>query len=143
MAKLKYDKMEHISDVPLFARLNQKQLRRVARHVDEVTVPAGRVLSREERPGGKELLIVVEGELEIKRRGKVLAAVGPGGVVGEMSLIDKQPYSATVTATEESTLLVISPRSFQQLLNEVPEVKDKILLVLVERLRAADESLTG
>jgi CRP-like cAMP-binding protein len=58
-----------------------------------------------------------------------------------MSLIDHQPHSATVSAASASTLLVIDARSFRPLLDDLPGIKDEIMLTLVERLWAADERL--
>jgi CRP-like cAMP-binding protein len=134
--------MEDIRSVPLFAQLSQKQLRLLSKHTDEVTVSKGYVFAHEERGGGRELLVVVEGKLTVERAGKQLATLGPGDVVGEMSLIDGKPYSATVSATTDATVLVIGGRSFRQLLDELPSMRDGIMRVLVQRLRLADERLT-
>lgn len=134
-------KMQHIQSVPLFKRLNKKQLERVARHADEVTVPAGKVLSHEGRSGGRELLIIIEGKLTVERGAVTLATLGPGEFVGEMSLLDGEPYSATVTAETDAVLLVIGRPAFKPMLDDIPGFKDNILLALVQRLRAADERL--
>jgi CRP/FNR family transcriptional regulator, cyclic AMP receptor protein len=141
MARFQYEKLAHIQEVPLFSKLSQRQLRRVAQHADEVTVPEGQVVTREGQRGNEGLIVVVDGKLRVERSGKLLAMVGPGDVIGEMSLIDNQPHSATVAAAAASTLLVIDARSFRPLLEDLPGIKDKIMLTLVERLRAADERL--
>jgi CRP-like cAMP-binding protein len=141
MARFQYEKLAHIQEVPLFAKLSQRQLRRVAQHADEVTVPEGQVVTREGQRGNEGLIVVVDGKLRVERNGKLLAMVGPGDVIGEMSLIDHQPHSATVAAAAASTLLVIDARSFRPLLDDLPGIKDKVMLTLVERLRAADERL--
>jgi CRP/FNR family transcriptional regulator, cyclic AMP receptor protein len=141
MARDTSKKMQHIQSVPLFKRLNKKQLERVARHADEVTVPAGKVLSREGHSGGRELLIIVDGKLKVERGGLTLATLGPGEFVGEMSLLDGQPFSATVTAETDVVLLVIGRTAFKPMIDDMPGFKDNILLALVQRLRAADERL--
>jgi CRP/FNR family transcriptional regulator, cyclic AMP receptor protein len=141
MARRQTEKVEHIKSVPMFAKLSQRQLQRVARHADEVTVEEGRVLSREGTPGGHSLLIILEGKASVKRDGTTLARLGPGEFVGEMSLLDNKPHSATVTAETEATLLTIGRREFMGLLEDVPGLKDNIMLGLVERLRAADERI--
>lgn len=141
MARRQTEKIEHIKSVPMFAKLNQRQLQRVARHVDEVTVEEGRILSREGTPGGRSLLIILVGKASVTRDGTTLAQLGPGDFVGEMSLLDNQPHSATVTAETDTTLLTIGRREFMGLLEDVPGMKDNILLGLVERLRAADERI--
>lgn len=141
MARPQYKKMEDLQAVPLFARLSERQLRRVAKETDEVTVTAGHVLAKEQHTGGQQLLIVVDGELTVKRGTKKLAKLGPGDVVGEMSLIDGRPYSASVVAATDATVLVIGGPSFRRLLDDLPGLKDSILRVLVDRLRMADARL--
>jgi hypothetical protein len=77
MARFQYEKLAHIQEVPLFARLSQRQLRRVAQHADEVTVPEGHVVTREGQRGNEGLIVVVDGKLRVGRSGKLLAMVGP------------------------------------------------------------------
>ena len=58
-----------------------------------------------------------------------------------MSLIDNKPRGATVIAETPMTLLVIESRSFGVLLDDVPELRKKVLVTLCERLRAANAKL--
>lgn len=141
MARTRTDKVRHLAAVPMFQRLSQRQLQRVARHVDEVQVPAGKVVAREGEIG-RELLIVVEGEAEVRRGNTTLARIAPGGFFGEMSLIDGKLRSATVVAATDMTLLVVNGREFKPLLDDTPGMKDNIMLALVDRLRKADDRLT-
>lgn len=134
-------KLQYIGAVPLFRRLDSRQVDRVARNADVLSFPAGRVLSEEGGSDGRRLLIVLEGKITVTRGDVVLATLGPGEFVGEMSLLDGEPFSATVTAETEVTLLVISRNAFKPLIDDMPGFKDNILLGLVQRLRKADERL--
>lgn len=142
MARTSSQKIEHMQSVPLFAQLSRRHLQRVARHADEVAAPAGKVLARQDEMG-RELLIIVEGQARVERDGHVLARLAAGDFVGEMSLIDHKPRSASVIAETDVVLLTIHSRAFRPLLDSVPGMKDRILVGLVERLRRADENLIG
>ncbi|HEX2027620.1 MAG TPA: cyclic nucleotide-binding domain-containing protein [Nitriliruptorales bacterium] len=141
MARTRTEKLRHLSAVPMFRRLSQRQLQRVARHMDEVQVPAGKVVAREGEIG-RELLIVVEGEADVQRGDTTLARIMPGDFFGEMSLIDGKLRSASVVAATDMTLLVVHGREFKPLLDDTPGMKDNIMLALVDRLRNADDRLT-
>ena len=135
-------KTDALKNVPLFAALSQRHLEAVARAADEVSVKAGTVLARQDSLG-REFLLILHGGARVERDGKELARLGEGDVVGEMSLIDGRPRSATVVAEGATALLVIERRSFRALLDRVPGLQRKILTTLCERLRAADEILAS
>jgi CRP/FNR family transcriptional regulator, cyclic AMP receptor protein len=130
-------KIELLSNVPLFSACSKRDLRRIAALADEIDVPEGRVLMRQGEPG-QECFVIAEGKAEVRVRGSGSTSLGPGDVVGEMSLLDRGPRSATVTATTDMYLLVLSSRSFSALINQVPLVARRIMAVLAERVREAE-----
>ena len=134
-------KIELLKSVPLFAHLSKRHLNELAKHSEELSVDAGRVLAKEGEPG-KELFIVVSGKASVTRKGKALASVGPDEFIGEMALLDHRPRSASVVAEEPMVLLVVGAREFQPLLRSVPDLAEALLRALASRLRAADETLT-
>lgn len=138
----KSQKAQALGEIPLFRNLGEKDLETLASHVDEMEVEAGRVLARQ-GSRGQQLSLIVAGAAEVERNGKHLATLGPGDVVGEMSLIDQGQGTATVTTTEPSVLLVMHSQDFSQVLDQSPAFARKIMQALVERLRAADEQLVG
>lgn len=140
MARNQTQKTQHLSEVPIFRQLSQAQLRRLARHVDEVNVEEGKVLARE-GSRERELLIVVDGQATVRRNKRKVAQLSVGDVIGEMSLVDGEPRSATVTADSDMTLLVVSSREFKPLLEDVPGMAMGIMKALAQRLRAADSKL--
>jgi CRP-like cAMP-binding protein len=105
--------------------------------VDEIDVPEGRVLMRQGEPGW-ECFVIADGQAKATARGSGSASLGPGDVVGEMSLLDQGPRSATVTAKTEMHLLVLSSRSFSALIYQVPLVARRIMAALATRVREAE-----
>lgn len=130
-------KIDALRRVPLFADLTDKQLQGIEAFVDEVEVEAGRVLVDQEG-FGHELLIVVDGTAEVTRDGRHIADLGPGEAIGEIALLDGKPRTATVTAKEPMTLVTVSKRAFDTVLDRVPGLPHALLRTLAARLREAD-----
>jgi CRP/FNR family transcriptional regulator, cyclic AMP receptor protein len=130
-------KVELLSKVPLFSACSKRDLRRIAALVDEVDVPEGKTLMRQGEPAW-ECFVITEGKAKATVRGHGSAPLGPGDVVGEMSLLDQGPRSATVTAKSDMHLLVLTSRSFSSLIDEVPLVARRIMAELARRLREAE-----
>jgi CRP/FNR family transcriptional regulator, cyclic AMP receptor protein len=129
-------KVELLSNVPLFATCSKRDLGRIAALVDEIDVPEGRILTRQGDPGW-ECFVIADGQATATLRGRRAASLGPGDVVGEMSLLDQEPRSATVTATTDMHLLVLTSRNFSSLINRFPVVARRIMAGLAGRLREA------
>jgi CRP/FNR family transcriptional regulator, cyclic AMP receptor protein len=85
----------------------------------------------------------MEGAATVRRNGKKVATLGPGSVVGELSLLDRGPRTATVTADTDCTLLVIDSRHFAGVLQDVPTLAGKIMAVLAGRIRDFDRTIYG
>lgn len=135
------EKLELLREVPIFSALETRQLEAVGRHVDRATRAAGDVLMRQgER--AEEMMLILSGAATVERDGNVLATLGRNDVVGELALIDREPRTATVTATEDCELLVMHHRDFAALMDEVPDFARNVLISMAHRLRAADELLT-
>lgn len=92
---------------------------------------------------GRELYIIQEGKVGIYKDtpdGRVeLAVIERGSTVGEMSLLDNLPRSATVIATEPSKVLVINQGTFQAVMDAVPMWLQSIIKIIVSRLRDANK----
>jgi CRP-like cAMP-binding protein len=142
LLKRREQKIEALKSVPLLSSLSRQHLSLVSQHADEVTVEAGRVLAREGRLG-QECFLVLDGRARVEHNGKTIARLGKGDIVGEVSIIDQQPRSASVISESPMTLLVISAASFGALLDDVPPLRRKVMVALCERLRAADAKLAA
>ena len=86
---------------------------------------------------------IVSGRVEVTKqlagRRLVLARLGPGQFFGEMSLVLDSPRSATVTASEDCVLRVITRQTFNRWLRREPENVLPLLRVLFERLRVMNQ----
>lgn len=127
-------KLDLISSVPLFAGCSKRELRQIARLADEVDVPTGRVLIREDERVGREFFVIVEGSARVTRKGRRISKLGPGDWAGEIALIADVPRTATVTARSPMRLLVVTARDFRSLLDASPSIAAKLLGVLGKRL---------
>ncbi len=130
-------KIEHLSQVKMFSSLNKKELGLVAKASEVVTVPAGTDIVKEGEIG-HEFYLIASGSAAVKRNGRKVTTLGPGHYFGEMALLDRGPRSATVTAEEETELVVIGQREFLGVLDEVPTLSYKLLVGMATRLREAD-----
>jgi CRP-like cAMP-binding protein len=130
-------RIELLGRMPLFTACSQRELGQVA----ALTVPAelkkGTVMTREGAAGGLAFIIAT-GRAEVSRGGKRLARLGPGDVVGELSLIDGEPRSATVTAVSDLEVLELDRRDLLKLMRKAPSVVRKLLESLAQRLREVD-----
>jgi CRP-like cAMP-binding protein len=135
------DKIDILQGIPLFSRLNQRQLGAIATCADVAARREGAVLAKQGAEG-LEAIIIVDGRARVEVDGKAIAQLGPGDVVGEMSVIDGKPRSATVIAATPVTLLVLHRRDFVSLLETVPGLQRKLLVTLCERVRQVDQALT-
>ncbi len=107
------------------------------------TFDAGEVVVREGEPGSC-MYYVLSGSVRVGREGQVLAHMKAGGYFGEMSMLLDAPRTATVTAAEPSTeLVVISRDNFELILGDNPKVVLAILREMASRLKTTNEGLGG
>jgi CRP-like cAMP-binding protein len=128
--------------MPLFSTLSRRQLAQVTDFTVPDELPAGSVLTRQGAAGGIAY-ILASGQAEVIRGGRRLALLGPGDVVGELSLIDGKPRSATVKAVTDLEVLEIDARDLTRLLHKAPAVSRNLLEALAERLRQTDALFTA
>jgi CRP-like cAMP-binding protein len=74
---------------------------------------------------------------------RILAILGPGSIVGELSEIDEAPRSATVTAIKDSELTFVSRRDFYIFADDHPELYKHLMILLARRLRDADSMVAA
>lgn len=130
--------LDHLADVPLFRACTSKDLSTIARHAEDVTVDAGKVLIREGSVGGQEFFVIVSGKASVMRGRRKVATLGPGDYFGELALLDRAPRNATVTADTPMEVVVLAPRDFTAVLEDVPGLSRKLLIGMAKRLREAD-----
>jgi CRP/FNR family transcriptional regulator, cyclic AMP receptor protein len=126
-------KIELLKRVPLFAACSQRELAEIASLADELDLPAARDLTRE-GASGWEFIILVAGEADVVREGRVVNELGPGDFVGEIALVSGKPRTATVRTRGPSRVLVLAASGFRTLMRDVPSIQEKVLAALTARL---------
>lgn len=138
---------ESLKQLSLFKELSDKELEVVMKKVFEKPYKKGSTLFVEGM-SGEVLYIVTEGEVEVTKKTKtggdtVLARIGPGEIVGEMSLIDSGMRTASGKTSKDSKLVVVTKKSFNEILESDPAIAAKILMELLRvvnrRLRETDK----
>jgi CRP/FNR family cyclic AMP-dependent transcriptional regulator len=134
--------LDSLRRVSLFSSCSTKDLEKIAKAGDEVTLEAGTVIV-DQGQTGREAFVIISGSATVKRNGKKVATLGAGSVVGELSLLDHGPRTATVVAETECTMLVISQRQFLAVIDAIPAISHKLLATLAGRIRELDRQYFG
>lgn len=90
---------------------------------------------------GETMFAVLEGEVDIEIRGKVVETIGAGGVFGEMALVDDSPRAATAVVKTNARLVRIDQRRFMFLVQQNPYFALQLMSILAGRLRQLNERL--
>jgi CRP/FNR family transcriptional regulator, cyclic AMP receptor protein len=131
--------IEMLGKVPLFSGLDKRELESVVSAGREVSFEPGQKIIAQGDPG-LSFLLVLEGKTEVRKRGKRVAVVEPGGFFGEMTVFDDKPRSADVVAVEPTKCFGIASWSFFPVLRSNPSVAIGIIRELVRRLRQLEEN---
>jgi len=126
-------KIELLKRVPLFAGCSKRELGEIASVADELDLPTARDLTTEGSTG-REFLVLVEGEADVLRKGRLVAGLGPGDFVGEIALVTGRPRTATVRTRGSARVLVLTASGFRTLMRDVPSIQAKVLMALAERI---------
>ena len=102
---------------------------------------AGTVIFSKGDPGDA-MYVVLEGEVELRIGGKVVATLGPREPFGELALIDESPRLATAVAKTECVLVPVPEKRFLSMVKQTPLFGLQMLRVLAHRLRKAQSSGT-
>jgi CRP/FNR family cyclic AMP-dependent transcriptional regulator len=129
----KDSKVELIRKVPLFSKLSKKGLEDVAHIADEIDLPKGKVMAQE-GDRGREFIVLLEGEADVTKGDRSINTMRDGDFFGEIALVTKMPRTASVTATTDVRVLVVTERDFDALLKRSPEVSRGVAEALAERI---------
>jgi CRP/FNR family cyclic AMP-dependent transcriptional regulator len=134
-----------LANVALFDGLSSKQWDRLNEYLYGRVFAAGTNIITAEQPG-EVVYVILRGAVKIYQDQAdgtrvILALLGPGDIVGEMSLIDSAGRSANVITIEESHLLWMERRAFQHCLETIPEMNANLVRILSRRVRLANEQI--
>jgi CRP/FNR family transcriptional regulator, cyclic AMP receptor protein len=122
--------------LPVFAALPKRSLALADSLLTPVTFNDGDVLC-DEGHFGRQAFIITSGTAAVSRGDEILATVGPGDIVGELALLGGGRRTASVTALESVTALVMSTQEFASVL-ALPGVEDEIRRIANDRLAVAE-----
>jgi CRP/FNR family transcriptional regulator, cyclic AMP receptor protein len=134
-----------LDEIALFHDLTADQLAWICGLLHRRTFPAGTNLITADQPG-EVVYIILSGTVKINVTQQdgtdvIIAILGAGDTVGEMSLLDSAGRSANVVTQEESTLLWMDRSAFQECLKVVPLITYNLVRVMSGRLRLANEQI--
>lgn len=132
---------EFLKKVSLFAFLDRAHLQTVARIMSERWIENGVYLCHQGDEGG-EMFIIVQGEVEIIKESKrkpdqIIYVAKAGEAIGEMQVLGKGVRSAAMRARGDIQLLVIEGTHFNALMHQHPDMSDRVIQMLVDKLAAA------
>ena len=133
------DYLAHLSLVPLFSQCTKAELKNLARRTADISAEPGQVLIKEGH-GAYDFFVIVSGEAEVSRRGRVVAHVAAGDYFGELGLLAPALRDATVTARTPMELVVLAQWDFEQALEEAPGMTRRLLAGMAHRLRQLDQT---
>lgn len=128
-----------LAEVPLFTGLSKKELGAVSQLVTEAGFAEGTELVTEGELG-REAMIIVDGTAVVRRKGRKIAELAAGDVLGEMSLFNHAPRNASVVATSDVWVLLMDAREFSSLVDADQRIAVKILRTVAARAAENDSS---
>jgi CRP/FNR family cyclic AMP-dependent transcriptional regulator len=140
VANVKLDNV--LAAVPLFEGLRRRHLKRLAGVADVGDFMAEHTIVREGEPGDA-FYVVLAGQAKVTSNGKLVNRVLPGDYFGEISLLDGDVRTATVTTETPMSLLILQRQRFMKLLREEPDMAMNLLSGLARQVRRTTRSLVG
>jgi len=132
---------EVLRSVPLFEGMTDRAVEAIAGLAEEVEFPAGSEMTREGYPG-ESFIVILAGRATVDVDGRRVRDLSGGDYLGEISLIDGGPRTATVTATESVQALIVPRVGFDRLMDEHPAVRLEVLTSLTQRIRQQAPALS-
>lgn len=125
------------SAVPLFADCSKKELKLLAKCAVIEPRATGATLVNEGQPG-TNAFVILQGKCRVVRKGRRVGEVTAGGVVGELSMLNRGPRNATVIAESPLEVAIIERHDFLALLEQSPSICHKLLVRLAVRVQELD-----
>ena len=131
------EKVLFLKGVDLFKGIPGEELSHLAQITDEIEYTNDQMIIKE-GDQGDAMYLIVDGTVKVHSGEQTFAELGTRQCFGEMSILDSEPRSASITALAELTLLKIEREDFAEILAEKPEISLGIIKVLTTRLREAN-----
>lgn len=131
------EKVLFLKGVDLFRGIPGEELSHIAQIAEEMEFDRQRTLFSE-GDDGDAMYLIIDGEVKVHSGEQIFDKLGEKQVFGEMSILDSEPRSASITSLSDLTLLRIQREDFREILAEKPEISLGIIKVLSDRLRKAN-----
>ena len=135
--KPRASKIERLRRVPLFAGLSRGEIADILRMSDEIEFFPGESIVKRGLHAN-DFYLLLDGQARVTVPGKRSRILRPGDYFGEISVLDGGPRTADIDAVTHVTLLRIERQAFVKLLDDIGRVARKILVVMCQRVRAAE-----
>lgn len=134
-----------LARAPMFSALDAEAAVALRSSMDTVNLSKGQILFHE-GDRGERLYIITDGKMKLGHtstdgRESLLAVLGPGELLGELSLFDPGPRTATATALTDASLMALAHVALRPWLTGRPEVAEALLAALARRLRRTNEQM--
>ncbi len=141
------NKENALAKVGLFANLDPKYIKGIAEICTERSFQPGEILMKQNEEG-IGLFVIMSGKVKVEKvdsSGKQveIASNGPGDILGELAVLDGARRTATVSAVEPTSCLVLAAWEFMSFMKTHPEVAIDILPIVVKRFRETNDALLG
>ena len=134
--------IENLQKVTLFSGCTKRDLQHVAKAGDVITMTDGTTIV-DQGQMGREAFVILSGSVAVRRGGRKITTLGEGDVVGELSLLDHGPRTATAICEGDCTLFVLDQRHFRKVLEDQPQIMFKLLGTLAGHIRDLDRQYFG
>lgn len=130
-----------LDKVPIFGSLSERQLRKLAQGLAQREFPEGTTVVKQGEKG-IGFYLVLDGAVEVRRKGRKLASLRPGDFFGEMALFDETVRNADVVATKPTRCAVLAKWEFWGVAMDQPKMLRGMLEELARRLGETNRALT-
>lgn len=138
------ENFQFLRAIPLFSRVYEDHLLQLLKVVREKKFKKGSVIFSADE-SGETIFIVKSGLVKIcvasKGKEKTLGLLKEGDYFGEMAILSGEVRSATAEVLEDAQVLMIYKRDFVHILQKNPDMSHKIIYMLIQRLREADQQI--
>jgi CRP/FNR family transcriptional regulator, cyclic AMP receptor protein len=132
--------------VPLFSCLSSMDRSAICRIMVPRTFSPNEVIVHEDDDEGQTFFVIVSGRVHVavitsEGKSAILATLKPGDFFGEMAILDGEPRSASVIASDQCVLLMLYRKMFLDILQRYPKITIQILVEMSKRIRRANKHI--
>ena len=129
----------YLRDVPLFSQCSERELNAIAKLVEiEAHAPGATIVAQGEP--GTDFYVLLEGHALVRRNGRRVGELQPGGYFGELAVLDPAPRNADVWSEVATTVARLGVAEFCGMLRANPAINERLLAGLARRVRQADKN---